>query len=60
MAPPNFKALKFPHFFSFVFALVAALEQALIIFYRIGGSVVEFLRATRKTRVRFPANAFTI
>ena len=46
MAPPNFKAPSFLHFF---FALLAPLQQALTIFYRIGGSVVEFLPATRET-----------
>ena len=50
----------FPIFFKFFFALVAALQQALIIFCRIGGSLVEFSPATRETGVRFPANAFTI
>ena len=39
---------------------MAALQQALIIFFRIGGLVVEFSPATRETGVRFPANAFTI
>ena len=60
MAPPKFKAPTLPHFFSFFVALVAALQQALNIFCRIGGSVVEFSPATRETGVRFSANAFTI
>ena len=60
MAPPKFEAPEFTHFFHFFFALVAALQQALTISFRIGGSVVEFSRATRETGVRFPANAFTI
>ena len=44
--------------FPIYFALVAALQQALTLFYRFGGSVVEFSPATRETGVRFPANAF--
>ena len=60
MATPKFKAPTFPPFFHFFFALVAPLQEALSIFYRIGGSVVEFLAATRKTGVRFAVNAFTI
>ena len=60
MAPPKYKAPTFPHFFSFFVALVAALQQAFIIFCLIGGSVVEFSPATRETGVRFPANAFAI
>ena len=61
MAPPKFKAPTFPLFFSFFFfALVPAVQQALTIFFRIGGSVVEFSPATRETGFRFPANAFTI
>ena len=59
MAPPKVKAPTFPKFFIFFFALVAALQQALTIFYRIGGLVVGFSPATRENRVRFPANAFT-
>ena len=54
MGPLKFKAPKFPHFFLFFFALVAVLQQALTIFYRIGGLVVEFAPATRKTGVWFP------
>ena len=50
----------FPIFFYFFFALVPAVQKALTIFCRDGGSVVEFLPATRETGVRFPANAFTI
>ena len=60
MAPSKFKAPTFPHLNSFFFALVAALQQALTIFCRIGGSVVEFSPAKWETGVRFPANAFTI
>ena len=39
---------------------VAAQRQAVVIFYRIGGSVVEFSPATRETGVRFPANAICL
>ena len=60
MAPPKFKATTFPIFFFFFFALVAALQKALNIVHRIGGSVVEFSPATRDTGVRFFASAFTI
>ena len=61
MAPPKFKAPTFLHFFSFFFfALMAALQQALTIVFRISGSVVEFSPTTQETGVRFPANAFTI
>ena len=63
VAPWLLQNTKHPHFrifFSFFFALVAALQQALIISCRIGGSVVEFSPVTRETGVRFPANAFTI
>ena len=60
MASPKFKAPTFLHFFSFFFALMAALQQALKIVFRISGSVVEFSPATQETGVRFPANAFTI
>ena len=60
MAPPKLKAPTFPHFFSFFFALVAAVQQALTVFCLIGGSVVEFSPVTRETGVRLPANAFTI
>ena len=57
----NTKHPHFPIFFHFFFfALVAAFQQALTIFCRIGGSVVEFSPATRETGVQFPANAFTI
>ena len=56
----NSKHPHFPIFFHFSFALVGALEEALTIYCRIGGSVVEFSPATRETGVRFPANAFTI
>ena len=56
----NSKHPHFPIFFHFFFALVAALQQALIFFCRIGGSVVEFSPATRKIGVRFTVNAFTI
>ena len=41
-------------FFLFFFVLVAALQQALTIFYCIGGSVVGFSPATRETGVQFP------
>ena len=44
----------------FSFAFVAFLQQALVIFYRNGGSEVEFSPVTRETGVRFLANAFTI
>ena len=54
MAPLKFKAPTFPHFFLFFFVLVAALQQALTIFYCIGGSVVGFSPATRETGVQFP------
>ena len=60
MAPSTFKTPTFPHFFHLFFALVAPLQQALTVFCRIGGSVVEFSPATRDTGVRFLANAFTI
>ena len=56
----NLEHPHFPIFFLFFFVLVAALHQALNIFYRISGSAVGFLPATRETGVRFPANAFTI
>ena len=56
----NSKHPHFPVFFHFFFALVGALQEALTISFRIGGSVVEFSPATRETGVRFPANAFTI
>ena len=46
MAPPQFKAPSFPHFF---LALLAPLQQALTIFYCIGSFLVEFLPATRET-----------
>ena len=59
MAPPKYKA-HFPICFHFFIVLVAALQQALIIYYRIGDSVVGFSPATRETGVQFPANAFTI
>ena len=60
MAPQKFKAPTFPHFFLFFFALLAPLEQALSIFYRIGSYLVGFSPATRETGVRFLAKAFTI
>ena len=61
MAPPKFKAPTFLHFFFiFFFALMAALQQALTIVFRISGSVVEFSPTTQETGVRFPAIAFTI
>ena len=56
----NSKHPHFPIFFHIFFALVANLQQAIIISCRIGGSVVEFSPATGETGVRFPANAFTI
>ena len=60
MALQNWRHLLANLHFPIYFALVAALQQALTLFYRIGGSVVEFSPATRETGVRFPANAFTI
>ena len=51
MAPQKFKAPTFPHFFLFFFALLAPLEQALSIFYRIGSYLVGFSPAKRETGV---------
>ena len=58
MALQNWRHLLANLHFPIYFALVAALQQALILFYRIGGSVIEFSPATRETGVRFPVNAF--
>ena len=63
VAPWLLQNSKHPHFsifFHFFVALMAALQQALTIVFRISGSVVEFSPATQETGVRFPANAFTI
>ena len=57
MAPQNSRHPLATPLFPIHFALVAALQQALSLFYRIGGSVVEFSPATREARVRFPADA---
>ena len=53
----NSRHQNLPIFF-FFFALVALLQKALTILYRICGLVVEFLRVTQETGKRFLADTF--